>query len=84
MSRGPLLEVAGLTKHFRLKGGLFGTGAGVVRAVDGITFDVAEGETLASSASRAAASPPRRGFSSTSSRPTAARSGSAVGRLASI
>jgi peptide/nickel transport system ATP-binding protein len=45
MSSQPLLEVAGLTKHFQLKGGLFGKG-GVVRAVDGISFDVAEGETL--------------------------------------
>ncbi len=45
MSGPPLLEVAGLTKHFRLKGGLFGKG-GVVRAVDGISFEVAEGETL--------------------------------------
>jgi peptide/nickel transport system ATP-binding protein len=45
MSAPPLLEVAGLTKHFQLKGGLFGKG-GVVRAVDGISFEVAEGETL--------------------------------------
>jgi peptide/nickel transport system ATP-binding protein len=40
-----LLSVAGLTKHFALSGGLFGKG-GVVRAVDGISFNVAEGETL--------------------------------------
>jgi peptide/nickel transport system ATP-binding protein len=46
MSVAPLLEVSGLTKHFQLAGGLFGRGAGVVRAVDGISFDVAEGETL--------------------------------------
>lgn len=45
MSAQPLLEVTGLTKHFHLKGGLFGS-AGVVRAVDGISFEVAEGETL--------------------------------------
>jgi peptide/nickel transport system ATP-binding protein len=44
--RQPLLSVTGLTKHFPLKGGLFGRGGGVVRAVDGISFDVAEGETL--------------------------------------
>ena len=43
---GALLSVAGLTKHFPLKGGLFGRGGGVVRAVDGISFDVAAGETL--------------------------------------
>ncbi len=42
----PLLSVTGLTKHFPLKGGLFGRSTGTVRAVDGITFDVAEGETL--------------------------------------
>jgi peptide/nickel transport system ATP-binding protein len=42
----PLLSVNGLTKHFPLKGGLFGRSTGTVRAVDGITFDVAEGETL--------------------------------------
>jgi peptide/nickel transport system ATP-binding protein len=45
MSGTPLLEVTGLTRHFQLKGGLFGKG-GVVRAVDGISFEVAEGETL--------------------------------------
>jgi peptide/nickel transport system ATP-binding protein len=42
----PLLSVNGLTKHFPLTGGLFGRSRGVVRAVDGISFDVAEGETL--------------------------------------
>jgi peptide/nickel transport system ATP-binding protein len=42
----PLLQVSDLRKHFPLKGGLFGASAGVVRAVDGVTFDVAEGETL--------------------------------------
>lgn len=42
----PLLSVSELTKHFPLKGGLFGRSTGTVRAVDGITFDVAEGETL--------------------------------------
>jgi peptide/nickel transport system ATP-binding protein len=42
----PLLQITDLRKHFPLKGGFFGKGAGVVRAVDGLTFDVAEGETL--------------------------------------
>ncbi len=42
----PVLSVAGLKKHFPLKGGLFGRGAGVVRAVDGVSFDVLPGETL--------------------------------------
>ncbi|MEX0972173.1 MAG: ABC transporter ATP-binding protein [Solirubrobacterales bacterium] len=44
----PLLEVAGLVKHFPLKrGGLaIGRGADRVRAVDGVSFSVARGETL--------------------------------------
>jgi peptide/nickel transport system ATP-binding protein len=42
----PLLAVSGLTRHFPLKGGLFGHSTGTVRAVDDISFDVAEGETL--------------------------------------
>jgi peptide/nickel transport system ATP-binding protein len=45
-THGPLLSVNGLRKHFPLKGGMFGRGRGVVRAVDGVSFDVAEGETL--------------------------------------
>jgi peptide/nickel transport system ATP-binding protein len=44
--RQPLLRVRQLVKHFPLKGGIFGRGAGVVRAVDGIDFDVMKGETL--------------------------------------
>jgi peptide/nickel transport system ATP-binding protein len=41
----PLLIVRDLVKHFPLKGGLFGHG-GTVRAVDGVAFDLAKGETL--------------------------------------
>jgi peptide/nickel transport system ATP-binding protein len=41
----PLLTVRGLVKHFPLKKGLFGQRA-VVRAVDGIDFEVMKGETL--------------------------------------
>jgi len=41
----PLLEVEGLVKHFPLRGGLLGR-AGRVRAVDGVDFSVARGETL--------------------------------------
>jgi peptide/nickel transport system ATP-binding protein len=41
----PLLSVRGLVKHFPLKKGL-GRPAAVVRAVDGIDFDVMKGETL--------------------------------------
>ncbi|HZN18441.1 MAG TPA: dipeptide ABC transporter ATP-binding protein [Micromonosporaceae bacterium] len=44
-SREPLLRVEGLTKHFPVRRGLFGT-AGAVRAVDGVDFAVAPGETL--------------------------------------
>ena len=44
----PLLEVEGLTRHFAVKRGLmFSRAAGVVRAVDGVSFSVALGETLA-------------------------------------
>jgi peptide/nickel transport system ATP-binding protein len=42
----PLLIVNGLTKHFPLKRGLLGRGAGTVRAVDGVEFSVRKGETL--------------------------------------
>ena len=42
----PLLAVKGLVKHFPLKKDVFGRGGGVVRAVDGVSFDVAVGETL--------------------------------------
>ncbi|HVL58172.1 MAG TPA: ABC transporter ATP-binding protein [Burkholderiaceae bacterium] len=42
----PLLTVRGLVKHFALKRTLLGRGGGVVRAVDGIDFDVLGGETL--------------------------------------
>jgi oligopeptide/dipeptide ABC transporter ATP-binding protein len=43
----PLLSVRDLTKHFPIKRGVFGRVAGQVRAVDGISFDVAPAETLA-------------------------------------
>ena len=42
----PLLALRGLTKHFPIKGGLFGQTVATVRAVDGVTFDVLKGETL--------------------------------------
>jgi peptide/nickel transport system ATP-binding protein len=41
----PLLVVDDLKKHFPVRGGFFGS-AGVVRAVDGVSFSVAPGETL--------------------------------------
>ncbi len=42
----PLLQVQGLVKHFPLKKDMLGRGGGVVRAVDGVGFTVARGETL--------------------------------------
>jgi len=41
----PLLTVRGLTKHFPVRSGAFG-GRKTVRAVDGVSFDVAKGETV--------------------------------------
>jgi peptide/nickel transport system ATP-binding protein len=46
VSATPLLAVKGLVKHFPLKKDVFGKGGGVVRAVDGVDFHVAAGETL--------------------------------------
>jgi len=45
-SATPLLSVSQLTKHFPIKRGLFGRDGGSVRAVDGVSLDVARGETL--------------------------------------
>jgi peptide/nickel transport system ATP-binding protein len=42
-----LLEVSDLKKHFPLTGGVLGTTTGYVYAVDGVSFDIAKGETLA-------------------------------------
>src|SRR5260370_22581744 len=42
----PLLSVRGLIKHFPVKKGLLQRTVGQVHAVDGISFDIAEGETL--------------------------------------
>ncbi|MEM9428387.1 MAG: dipeptide ABC transporter ATP-binding protein [Pseudomonadota bacterium] len=44
----PLLEIEGLTKHFPIRKGLiFSRTVGNVRAVDGVSFHLAAGETLA-------------------------------------
>jgi peptide/nickel transport system ATP-binding protein len=41
----PLLQVEGLTKHFPVRGGLFGKSR-TVRAVDDVSFAIAKGETV--------------------------------------
>ncbi|MBI2797261.1 MAG: ABC transporter ATP-binding protein [Gemmatimonadetes bacterium] len=43
----PLVAVRGLAKHFPVAAGWLGRRRGVVRAVDGVSFDVFRGETLA-------------------------------------
>ena len=42
----PLLRVQNLVKHFPVKGGLFSRQVDKVHAVDGVSFDIAAGETL--------------------------------------
>lgn len=46
MSR-PLVEVENLTKHFNARAGFFDFNSQVVRAVNGVSLEVFEGETLA-------------------------------------
>lgn len=43
----PLISVEGLVKHFVVRRSLLGRPQGVVQAVDGVSFSVAAGETLA-------------------------------------
>jgi len=44
----PLLRLRDVAKHFHVHGGLGGSGrGGTIRAVDGVTFDVGEGRTVA-------------------------------------
>jgi oligopeptide transport system ATP-binding protein len=47
MTDGPLLRVEKLVKHFQIRSGFFGRRQGAVRAVDGLSFAIAPGETLA-------------------------------------
>jgi oligopeptide/dipeptide ABC transporter ATP-binding protein len=43
----PVLQVQDLAKHFPVHTGLFGGGSAVVKAVDGVSFDVHAGQTVA-------------------------------------
>jgi len=43
----PLLDVTDLKKHYPLRGGFFGGVTGYVYAVDGVSFHIDKGETLA-------------------------------------
>ena len=45
-SKGPLLEVRNLKKHFPVTSGLFARTTGHVKAVDGVSFSVDAGKTL--------------------------------------
>lgn len=42
----PLVQVNNLTKHFRLNEGFFGRQRQIVRAVDGVSLSIRQGETL--------------------------------------
>jgi peptide/nickel transport system ATP-binding protein len=46
VSATPLLRVSGLRKFFPVRGGLLGRKVADVQAVDGVSFEVARGETL--------------------------------------
>jgi peptide/nickel transport system ATP-binding protein/oligopeptide transport system ATP-binding protein len=42
----PILEVRDLVKHYSVGGGFFGRGRKQLRAVDGVSFSIGQGETL--------------------------------------
>lgn len=52
-----ILEVRNLKKHYPIRKGFFSKQVGAVKAVDGITLSVEQGETLAVVGSPAAVSP---------------------------
>ncbi len=47
MSTTPVLQVTDLKKHFPIRGGFLGGTTGYVYAVDGVSFEIMKGETLA-------------------------------------
>ncbi len=42
----PILKIENLAKHYPVRRGLLGSSKAIVRAVDGVTFDIHRGETL--------------------------------------
>jgi dipeptide transport system ATP-binding protein len=46
MTTGPVIEAVDLTRHYRVRRGLF-TGTATVRALDGCSFSLSQGKTLA-------------------------------------
>src|SRR5436190_20761479 len=47
MSAGPLLVLDNVTKNFVVRRSLLGVPTAAIRAVDGVSFEIAAGETLA-------------------------------------
>lgn len=46
-ANGPLVVVEGLAKYFPVRRGVLGRTAGYIKAVDGVSFEIQRGETLA-------------------------------------
>ncbi|MCA9962977.1 MAG: ABC transporter ATP-binding protein [Anaerolineales bacterium] len=46
MTKQPLLRITNLKKHFPIRSGVLRRQVGAVQAVDGLTFDIYQGETL--------------------------------------
>ncbi|MCA3359312.1 MAG: dipeptide ABC transporter ATP-binding protein [Roseomonas sp.] len=46
IAQTPVLEVRDLVKHYSVGGGFFGRGRKQLRAVDGVSFSIGQGETL--------------------------------------